>query len=266
MITRVGPTGSAGSVQQSATVRRVRWWHLATFAAAVLGVGIQLWIEFDPAPNPDRPAFSTPIRLWNVLSYFTVWSNILVLVIAFLLWRDPLRRGPAFTTFRLASLVMITVTGVIYILVLAPLWNPTGWQRVADETLHYTVPLLAIVSYLVVGPRPRFTTGTLWASLLIPLAFIPYTLIRSPFITYTQDGQTRHWYPYHFIDVDDLGYGRVLINIAGGLLLLLVVAWVYFYLDRRLPERPKRTAAVSSAGQDGASFADRQASNTDEPS
>jgi hypothetical protein len=66
---------------------------LATFQAAVLGVGLQLLIEFDPAPNPDRPEFSTPIRLWNVLSYFTVWSNILVLVVAFLLWRTRCGEG-----------------------------------------------------------------------------------------------------------------------------------------------------------------------------
>ncbi|MGH8824265.1 MAG: Pr6Pr family membrane protein [Jiangellaceae bacterium] len=243
----MAPTGARDSTQVDAGVRRARWWHLATFVAAVFGVGLQLWIEFDPAPNPDRPEFSTPIRLWNVLSYFTVWSNILVLVVAYLLWRDPLRRGRVFTVFRLASVVMITLTGVIYALVLAPLWNPTGWQRVADETLHYTVPILAVVSFLVAGPRPRFSTRTLWASVSIPLVYIAYTLIRSPFITYTQDGQTRHWYPYHFLDVDDLGYGRVLINIAGLLLLLLAVAGIFLYLDRKLPERPIRSPAISPA-------------------
>jgi hypothetical protein len=244
MISRVAPTGARDSTHVGAGVRRSRWWHLATFVAAVFGVGLQLWIEFDPAPNPDRPEFSTPIRLWNVLSYFTVWSNILVLVVAYLLWRDQARRGTVFAVFRLASLVMITVTGVIYALVLAPLWNPTGWQRVADETLHYTVPILAVVSFLVVGPRPRFAFRTLWAALLIPLVYIAYTLLRSPFITYTQDGQTRHWYPYHFLNVDDLGYGRVLLNIAAIFLLLLAIAGVYFFLDRKLPERPTRPAAT----------------------
>jgi hypothetical protein len=179
-----------------------------------------------------------------VLSYFTVWSNILVLVVAHLLWRDPLRQGPVFTVFRLASLAMITVTGVIYALVLAPLWSPTGWQRVADETLHYTVPILAVVSYLVAGPRPGFSTRTLWASLSIPLAYVAYTLIGSPFITYTQDGQTRHWYPYHFLDVNDLGYGRVLGNIGGVFLLLLAVSGVFLYLDSKLPERPTRSTAT----------------------
>jgi hypothetical protein len=193
---------------------------------------------------PAGRTFRPPIRLWNVLSYFTVWSNILVLVVAYLLWRDPLRNGPVFAVFRLASLVMITLTGVIDALVLAPLWDPTGWQRVADETLHYTVPILAVVSYLLVGPRPRFSPGTLWASAALPLAYILYMLIRSPFITYTQNGETRHWYPYHFITVDDLGYGRTLINIVGLFMLLLAVAGLYFYLDRKLPERPARPAAT----------------------
>ncbi|MGH3924783.1 MAG: hypothetical protein ACRDTT_18305 [Pseudonocardiaceae bacterium] len=68
----MAPTGARDSTQVDAGVRRARWWHLATFVAAVFGVGLQLWIEFDPAPNPDRPEFSTPIRLWNVLSYFTL--------------------------------------------------------------------------------------------------------------------------------------------------------------------------------------------------
>ena len=41
---------------------------------------------------------------------------------------------------------------MIYALVLAPVWAPTGWQRVADTTLHYTVPILAVLGYLLVGP------------------------------------------------------------------------------------------------------------------
>ena len=231
-------TVGAQETQLSAGVRRARWWHLATFIAALWGVAVQVWIEVDPAPNPDRPEFSTVIRLWNVVSYFTVWSNILVLAVAFLLWRDAARTGWWFVVFQHASLAMITVTGVVYAWLLAPLWDPTGWQRVADETLHYTVPFLAVVSYLVVGPRPRFTTRTLWAMLAIPLTYIVYTLIRSPFIDYSQDGETRHWYPYHFVDVNDLGYGRALINSLAVLLLLLGVGALYLLADRKLPPKP----------------------------
>lgn len=222
------------------------WWHGATFAVGAFGVIAQLWIVATQTLTEDMIQLSEPIRLWNVLSYFTIWSNILVTVVAFLLARDPQRSGPMFNTFRLASLYMITVTCVIYALVLAKVWEPTGWQKIADETLHYSVPVLAVVAYLLFGPRPRFDLTTIWRSLTIPLVYMAYTLIRSPFITYAEDGETRHWYPYHFINVDDIGYGKALLNVAGVFLLLVAVGWVFVFLDRKLPPRPARASRASA--------------------
>jgi hypothetical protein len=72
------------------------------------------------------------------------------------------------------------------------------------------------------------------------MTWVIYTLIRSPFILYTRDGETRHWYPYHFINVDDLGYGRVALNMLGIFVLLLAVGWVYLFLGRRLATAPTR--------------------------
>jgi len=138
-------------------------WHWATFAVGTFGVIAQLWIVATQALTEEMIQLSEPIRLWNVLSYFTIWSNILVTVVAYLLARNPRRSGPMFNTFRLASVVMITITGLIYALVLAKVWEPTGWQKIADETLHYSVPFLAVVGYLLFGPRPRFSLTALWA-------------------------------------------------------------------------------------------------------
>lgn len=214
------------------------WWHWATFALGAFGVIAQLWIVATQTLTEDMAQLSDPIRLWNVLSYFTIWSNILVTVVAYLLARNPRRDGAVFNAFRLASLFMITITCLIYALVLAKVWEPTGWQKIVDETLHYSVPALAVVGYVLFGPRPLFSLATLGWSLLIPLSWIPYTLIRSPFITYTQDGETRHWYPYHFINVDDIGYGRALLNIVGVFVLLVAVGWVFVFIDRKLQPRP----------------------------
>lgn len=214
------------------------WFHGATCALGVFGVIAQLWIVATQTLTEDMAPLSDPIRLWNVLSYFTIWSNILVTAVAYLLARNPQRDGPVFNVLRFASVVMITITGQIYALVLAKVWEPTGWQKIADETLHYSVPTLAVLGYLLFGPRPRFSPTTLWWSLSVPLAWITYTLIRSPFITYTEDGETRHWYPYHFIDVDDIGYAQALLNIVGIFLLLAAVGWLFVFLDRKLPPRP----------------------------
>jgi hypothetical protein len=215
-----------------------RWWHWATFGVGVFGVGVQLWIVATHPVATGDITFPAPMRLWNALSYFTIWSNILVTAVAYLLARDPQRRGPVFAVFRLASVVMILFTGVIYALVLAQLWDPTGWQKIADETLHYSVPVMAIGGFLFFGPRPRFSLETLWRSLWIPLVYAAYTMVRGPLITYIDGGETRHWYPYPFINVDDLGYGRTVLNIAGLITLFVVVGWLCIFLDRKLPASP----------------------------
>jgi hypothetical protein len=216
-----------------------RWFHLGTFAVGLAGLAVQTAIILTQTDPALTRGMSLPIRLWNLVSYFTIWSNILVTVIAFLLARDPHRRDPVFAVFRLASLTMITVTGVIYALVLAPIWDPTGWSRVADETLHYAVPVLAVFGYVLFGPRPRFDQATLWRAALVPLAWGVYTFVRSPFITFDEGGRTRHWYPYHFIDVDRIGYPQAIVNVLGVTILLVLVGQIYVFLDRRLRPAPR---------------------------
>jgi hypothetical protein len=88
------------------------------------------------------------------------------------------------------------------------------------------------------GPRPRFTLGTVLRALILPLGWGLYTIIRSPFISYRKDGVTKHWWPYHFIDIDDLGYGKALLNMLGIAALLLLVGGMFLLLDRVLPAKP----------------------------
>ncbi|MGH3648486.1 MAG: Pr6Pr family membrane protein [Micromonosporaceae bacterium] len=142
------------------------------------------------------------------------WALLVLAVLALvlqLLARDPARRGGWFSTLHLTALTMITVTGIVYAVILAAIWKPEGWYRVADQTLHYAVPIGFVLGYLLFGPRP--------------------------FITYADGGVTRRFYPYHFIDVDVLGYGPVLANIAGVVVLMLAVGALFWLLDRKLPAR-----------------------------
>jgi hypothetical protein len=197
---------------------RARWWHLGTTAAALFGLVVQLVL-----------VVVNDASVWNYCSYFTIWSNVLVAVVSSMLARDPARRGDGFAVLAFATVACITVTGAVYAIVLAPLWSPTGWQKAADDTLHYVVPVLAVLGYLLFGPRPRFSWAVLVRSLAVPAVWLAYTLIRGPVVD---------WYPYHFIDVERLGYGQALLNSAGVLLLLLVVGAGYVVIDRWLPRRP----------------------------
>ena len=102
---------------------------------------------------------------------------------------------------RLAALVGITVTGIVYSTVLAAIHQPNGAAEVTVNTIvHYVVPVLMVAGWLLFGPRPRIDRRAIGWSLLFPVLWLAYTLIR---------GAIWAWYPYPFVDVTAHGYARV---------------------------------------------------------
>jgi hypothetical protein len=77
--------------------------------------------------------------------------------------------------------------------------------------------------------------------LLFPACWLVFTLIR---------GAVIHWYPYPFIDVSVIGYGKAILNSFWVSLLLLGLAAGATALDSRLgPRGPAAGIARAPAGQ-----------------
>jgi hypothetical protein len=224
-----------------------RYWHGAIAVLVLAGLLVQLWIAFGVAGSPPAHAVGTLAgapawhRVLRVLSFFTVQSNILAGVTSAQLARNPDHDGRAWRAVRLASLVGITVTGIVYSTVLARIHEPSGWKETfTNDVFHYAVPIAMVLGWLLFGPRPRIGTRAILGAMLWPVAWFTYTLIH---------GSVSHWYPYPFVDVASRGYGRVLANAVLVLLVLLVVTGLFWLGDRRLPctRREARTAPLPVA-------------------
>ena len=200
------------------------------------------------------------------LSYFTVWSNIVTFIANWQLAINPTRDGRYFRWFRLTSLVMITVTGLVYAILLAPTAHPYGLGVYTNIGYHYIVPWATVLGFLIFGPRPRFNPGNVWSMLLIPVIWLVYTLLRGLMLTSpppdapdTTPSTPQHWYPYPFIDVNDPsaiipglefgGYTGVTVNIVVILLLGLFFGFLFVGLDRLLSrgEKPASLAGQAAA-------------------
>ncbi len=140
----------------------------------------------------------------NFFSYFTIQSNIIVAVVFAVaaviqlrgsgepLWLDRMRG---------AATVYISITGVVYSMLLSGLDvnTPLPW---ANVVLHYFVPVITVVDWLLDLPEHRieFRSALMW--LAYPLVYLVYSLIRGPIVD---------WYPYPFLDPRHDGYGHVAI-------------------------------------------------------
>ncbi|GAB3753704.1 Pr6Pr family membrane protein [Microlunatus parietis] len=204
-----------------------RWGHGLAAAVAGAGLVIQLGLLFaggsDVNSGADSGTIPLGVRLLRFFSYFTIQSNIVVLVAAILLALRPARDGTIWRIVRLDSLLGIVTTGIVYATILAPLVHLEGTAFVATFLLHYLSPWLFLACWIVAGPRPRITWGTVAGAFVWPVAWIAYTLIH---------GAITNWYPYPFLNVAALGFPTAFRNIVVILVAAGVLAVIFRLLDR----------------------------------
>lgn len=210
-------------------------------------------------------------------SFFTIWSNLFTAIVTWSLVVRPDNDGRIFRWLRMTSLVMITITGLIYFLVLAATANPQGVYVYTNIAAHYIVPWGTVLGFLLFGPRPRFSVRHVFEMLIIPVIWLTYTLVHGAFLTTPPantfpegtegfvPGQPMHFYPYPFIDATDPsplipglagpGYQGVAINIGVIVLLGLTMGFIFLGVDRLLSggRRPPPLDGPPAATPDAAS-------------
>ncbi|MGG5258683.1 Pr6Pr family membrane protein [Phycicoccus avicenniae] len=174
-------------------------------------------------------------RVADTLSYFTIWSNIVVAISASLVARGARGTTPE-RVLRLDAVLMITITAIVYQVLLAPTTTVVGWSRLTDPILHVLTPLLTVLVWLAYGPRGWIGARTVVLSLALPLGWIAWMLAR---------GAVVGAYPYDFANVTVHGYGAVTFTLALILVFGVVVAGVYWGIDVVL--RRRSSAAAKNA-------------------
>jgi hypothetical protein len=216
-------------------------WARVWFGSTALVVLVAMVMEVIVTVTfKGGPFTSVGDRVFNMVFYFTIESNLLVGVTSLLLAIRLDRPSVTFRVFRLAAIVGITITALVYHAVLAQLVHPTGLWFVADQFVHTIVPFLAITGWLVFGPRAHTSWPVTLLMLLYPAFYLVITLIRGPLV---------NWYPYPFVDAAKLGYLHVLFNSVGLAVLFLAFAGGATLLDRWLVRRGRARldAVVASA-------------------
>lgn len=220
--------GEGTRTRRAWTVVAVSAWTGLLATVLLSGLGWYAEAPLEPAVYGDTGdgALGVLQRVGDTLSYFTIWSNTVVAVAATLLARGA--DSPVVRVLLLDALLMITVTAIVYQVLLAPSVDVQGWSLLTDPLLHVVTPVLTLAAWAWAGPRGRLSTRLLPLSLVVPLLWVGWMLGR---------GAVIGSYPYGFVAVPERGYPAVLATIAVILAFALVVAAVLTTLDRALVRR-----------------------------
>ena len=185
-----------------------------------LSVVLQLYLSIQLAMANGKTILTGAIVF---ISFFTILTNILVcLVLSYssttskpASWLAKFFSNPLVASGVAVSIAMV---GIIYHLLLRKIWNPQGFQLIADMSLHYLMPTLFIIYWALFVNK----AGLRWLHCIVwcayPITYLCYSLMR---------GKITGSYPYPFIDVGIIGYQQALINSAGLLVCFILLGLVF---------------------------------------
>jgi hypothetical protein len=182
----------------------IRLYRVAFAALTLVAIAVQL---LDLASRGV-------LDLVSYFSYFTIQSNLIaavLMLIAAWRWRSP--RPPALDIARGGAVVYMSVTGIVFTLLLSGTDVDTAIPWV-NTVVHELFPIVVVVDWLLDPPAGRVTVRQALIWLAYPLAWLVYTLIRGALV-----GR----YPYPFLDPANGGYATVVAYCVGIFVLMGLV-------------------------------------------
>jgi len=208
---------------RAAPTPALRAWAGLTAVIAVASLLLQYHLLL------RTPGLGTADATLRYLGYFTILSNIGVAAVCLALARGR-GDGLAGPVPRAAVALFIGITGLIYVIILRPLWHPQGAQWWADAGLHYAVPVLYLLGWLG-GPHGGLHRRGLLGALAFPTVYLGWALLV---------GRVSGQYPYPFLDLGTLGLVLVLRNVLAVAVVFVVCGGLLWWLDGALAQRRRR--------------------------
>lgn len=172
----------------------------------------------------------------HLFVYYTYLSNILCFIVMLLVLIYNIKKvcsgevigyNEHIKRIKGASTIAILITGVVYHLLLG---DPSAddFFTLQNLIVHYIVPLMFVLDWIIFDRKKSYSVIDPLTWLAIPAVYFIYALIRGAIVGPNDELQ----YAYFFIDVNEYGYGGVMIWALVLTAAFTIVGYLMFLYDR----------------------------------
>ncbi len=163
-----------------------------------------------------------------LFSSFTFQSNLFVALwftLNIILYKKDLKPKILHPSVHGAITLYISVTFVIFVILLAPLYIPTGIQIFTNLMVHYLIPIAMIIEWIVTGSNSEYKWSYEWYWMIYPIGYLIYSLFLGGFFNI---------YIYPFFDITKIGLLGLIIAIIGLTTFFILLGALYIFMNRTL--------------------------------
>jgi len=161
------------------------------------------------------------------LKYYTMQTNLMVAIwftIAIIWYNNPKSLQKITGKIKGAVMLYITVTFLVFAIVLSPLYHPTGFAFFSNLVLHYIAPIAFIIDWILTETEVKYEWNFLLYWFIYPICYLCFATI---FGTFTGD------YLYPFLDINALGVPFFILCICILVGLFVALSSVFVAINRK---------------------------------
>ncbi|MEG2109896.1 MAG: Pr6Pr family membrane protein [Clostridium sp.] len=163
-------------------------------------------------------------RILGYFSYFTEYSNILVML--WLFNNSLLNRRIKFLnkrSIRGAITLYIIVAGIVFFLVLNNAWNQEGIAKIESYILHGFAPVAFVADWIIFGEKGKYKYKDIKVWVIFPIIYLFVALILGKIIGV---------YPYPFLDLNSITIGGFLNYLVYLIIAFIGLSFIIVLIDK----------------------------------
>jgi hypothetical protein len=161
------------------------------------------------------------------LKYYTMQTNLMVAIwftLAIIWHNNPKALQKISGKIKGAVTLYITVTFLVFAIVLSPLYHPTGFAFFSNLVLHYIAPIAFIIDWILTETEVKYEWKFLLYWFIYPICYLCFAIT---FGTFTGD------YLYPFLDITALGVPFFILCLAVLVGLFVALSSVFVAINRK---------------------------------
>ncbi len=170
--------------------------------------------------------YESVLGWFNGFKAFTMQTNLIVtiwLTLAIIWHNKPESLQKIEGPLKGAFTMYITITFVVFAILLSPFYQPTGFAAFSNLVLHYITPIAFIIDWILTEIKIKYKWNYLFYWIWYPLCYIVFAIIHGIFT-----GS----YLYYFLDISALGiFGFVSISVL--IIFGLALGSLYIAINRK---------------------------------
>ena len=177
--------------------------------------------------------------------YFTNLSNYICMFIGFAELIATVKKTrennddftEVFPKMKFIGMVMIFITFAVFNFMLAKDRPIEKNLAVSSILLHIVLPLMYIADWILFRQHKKVKKTTPLLAVVIPIFYAVFVFIRAEIMGRQGDVV----YPYFFLDVNKLGWGKVAVWIVILIVAFVAVGYIFYLLDNLIGEKKNTT-------------------------